>query len=78
MKMVAEYLNLAHQFERLAEAETNPAVKKQFEEQAHAYHKLAAKRAKDLGSKDLGSKTLGSASDPSERTRYEPSAGTPE
>lgn len=49
MKMVAEYLQLAHQFERLAAAETNEKTKKQFEEQAQAYYKLARKRAEDLG-----------------------------
>jgi hypothetical protein len=31
---------------RLAAAEGSPVVKKQMEEQAAAYHKLAAKRAK--------------------------------
>ena len=49
MKLVAEHLSLTHQFERLAAHETDPKVKKQFEEQAQAYHRLAAKRAKDLG-----------------------------
>jgi hypothetical protein len=49
MKLVAEYLEHAHQFERLAEAEKNPAVKKQLLEQAQAYHKLAKMRAKNLG-----------------------------
>lgn len=49
MRLVAEHLALAHQFERLAAHETDPKIKKQFEEQAQAYHRLAAKRAKDLG-----------------------------
>jgi hypothetical protein len=48
MKMVAEYLEQAHRFERMAASETNPVSKKQLEDQAQAYHKLAAKRAKAL------------------------------
>jgi hypothetical protein len=48
MKMVAEYLEQAHRFERMAAAETNLQSKKQLEDQAAAYHKLAAKRAKAL------------------------------
>jgi len=48
MKMVAEYLEQAHRFERMAASETNPKSKKQLEDQAQAYHKLAAKRAKAL------------------------------
>jgi len=49
MKMVAEYLEQAHRFERMAGSETNPTAKRQFEEQARAYYKLATKRAKELG-----------------------------
>ena len=48
-KLVAEYLERAHQFERMAAAESNPAVKAEFEKQAAAYQKLAAKRAKEMG-----------------------------
>lgn len=48
MKLVTEYLEQALNFERLAAAETNPAAKKQMQEQATAYHKLAAKRAKEM------------------------------
>jgi hypothetical protein len=48
-QLIAEHLSLAHQFERLAAHETDPKVKKQFEEQAEAYHRLAAKRAQDIG-----------------------------
>ena len=49
MKMVAEYLEHAHRFEGMAGSETNPLTKKQFEDQAQAYYKLAIKRAKELG-----------------------------
>jgi hypothetical protein len=48
VKPVTEYLEHAFNFERLAAAETNPAAKKQMQEQSKAYHKLAAKRAKEL------------------------------
>lgn len=49
MKLIAEYLERAHQFERLASRETDPKVKVDFEKQALAYHKLAEKRAKETG-----------------------------
>ena len=49
MKMVAEYLERAHQFERMAEHETDPKLKADFERQASAYYKLAEKRAVDMG-----------------------------
>ena len=49
MKLVTEYLADAAKFERLARSETDPALKKQLEEQAAAYRKLAAARAKCLG-----------------------------
>jgi hypothetical protein len=49
MKMLAEYLENAHKFERLAAAEKDPALKAEFERQAAAYRKLAEKRAKDHG-----------------------------
>jgi hypothetical protein len=39
----------AANFERLAEAETDPAVKAQLLKQAAAYWKMAEKRAKALG-----------------------------
>jgi hypothetical protein len=48
MKLATEYLEQALHFERLAAAETNPAARKQMQEQATAYHKLAAKRAKEM------------------------------
>jgi hypothetical protein len=48
-KMAAEYLERAHQFERMASHETDPDVKAEFEKQALAYQKLAAKRAEEMG-----------------------------
>ena len=45
MKMVAEYLDKALDFERLAAAETNPELKASLMKQAEAYRKLAADRA---------------------------------
>jgi hypothetical protein len=49
VKMVAEYLEHALNFERMAAEETNPEVKAAFESQAAAYRKLAAERTKKLG-----------------------------
>ena len=49
MKLVAEYLENAHHFERLADAEKNPDLKQRLQEQARAYHKLAKLRATNLG-----------------------------
>jgi hypothetical protein len=49
VKMIAEYLDHAIQFERMAADETNPAVRMQFEKQAAAYRKLASERAAKLG-----------------------------
>jgi hypothetical protein len=49
MKMLSEYLEHALTFERLAAQETDPAAKKQFEQQAAAYRKLAAERAEKYG-----------------------------
>ena len=45
MKMVAEYLEKALDFERLAIAENDPVVKASLLKQAEAYRKLAADRA---------------------------------
>jgi hypothetical protein len=47
--MIAEYLEQAHLFERLAASETDPKNKAQLEGQAQAYYKLAQKRATSLG-----------------------------
>jgi hypothetical protein len=49
MKMIAEYLEHAIQFERLAADETDPALKETLANQALAYRKLAAERAERLG-----------------------------
>ena len=49
MKLIAEYLEHAHQFERMASHETDSKLKAEFQKQALAYQKLAAKRAKELG-----------------------------
>jgi hypothetical protein len=49
MKMVAEYLEHALNFERMAAGERDPELKADFEKQAAAYRKLAANRAKDYG-----------------------------
>jgi hypothetical protein len=49
MKMVAEYLEHALNFERMAAEEKNPKVKAVFEKQAADYRRLATKRAKELG-----------------------------
>ncbi len=52
MKMVAEYLEHALNFERMAAAEKNPEVKAVFEKQAATYRKLAAERTKKFGLED--------------------------
>ena len=49
MKMIAEYLEHALQFERLAAEEPNPDLRAQLAKQAAAYRKLAAERTQKLG-----------------------------
>ena len=49
VKMIAEYLEHALQFERMAAEETNPELKADLDKQAAAYRKLAAERANKLG-----------------------------
>jgi hypothetical protein len=49
MKLIAEYLERAVHFELLAAAESKAELKQQFENQAKAYRKLAAKRANEVG-----------------------------
>ena len=49
MKMIAEYLDHAIEFDRLAATEPNPALKESLLNQAIAYRKLAAERAMRLG-----------------------------
>ena len=46
--MIAEYLDHAIEFERLAASEPNPALKESLINQAIAYRKLAAERANRL------------------------------
>ena len=48
MKMIAEYLEHALQFERMASEATDPALKESLSKQALAYHKLAEERAERL------------------------------
>jgi len=45
MKMVAEYLEKAINFEQMAVAEKDPKLKADLLEQANAYRKLAAENA---------------------------------
>jgi hypothetical protein len=49
MKMLAEYLENAVKFEKLAADEKDAKLKKEFEKQAAAYRKLAEQRAKEYG-----------------------------
>jgi hypothetical protein len=49
VQLIAEYLERAHQFERLAAHETDAKLKADFEKQAKAYRKLAEKRAEETG-----------------------------
>ncbi len=49
VKMIAEYLEHALQFEKMAEGETDSALKEQLLKQAAAYRKLATERAERLG-----------------------------
>jgi hypothetical protein len=52
MKMIAEYMEHALDFERMAAQEKNPEIKAAFEKQAAAYRKLATDRTKQLGLDD--------------------------
>jgi hypothetical protein len=49
MKMIAEYLQKAQEFERFAASENDATRKADLLAQAEAYRKLATKRAKDQG-----------------------------
>ena len=51
MKMLAEYLENAIKFEKMAADEKDAKLKEHLEIQATAYRKLAEKRAKDYGLK---------------------------
>jgi hypothetical protein len=48
LKMIAEYLEHALQFERMASEEADAALKESLLKQAAAYRKLATERAKRL------------------------------
>jgi hypothetical protein len=47
--MIAEHLENAMNFERLAAEENDPKLKAVFEQQARAYRRLAEERAERLG-----------------------------
>jgi hypothetical protein len=49
MISIAEYLERAHQRERMAAEVSSPELKDQLEKQALAYHKLAEERARKTG-----------------------------
>ena len=53
MKMIAEYLENAIKFDRLAAKEPVSGLKTSFEKQAVAYRKLATQRARKLGIREL-------------------------
>ena len=48
VKMIAEYLEHALQFEKMARDETDATLKEQLLKQAEAYRKLAEERARRL------------------------------
>ena len=52
MKMIAEYLEHAINFERMAAEEGHPQIKAVFEKQAATYRKLATDKAKQFGLDD--------------------------
>ena len=49
MKMLAEHLDNAMKFERMAAGESDAKLKAEFEKQAVAYRKLAEQRARKYG-----------------------------
>ena len=48
MKMLAEYLEKAISFERMASAETDPKLRADLEQQGRAYRQLATERARQI------------------------------
>jgi hypothetical protein len=54
MKLVAEYLDRALQFERMADATQDPQLRDQLTQQAAAYRKLATKTGAAIGPADAG------------------------
>jgi hypothetical protein len=55
LDLLTQYIDHALTFERMADAEPNQGLKADFERQASAYRRLAAKRAKRLGLPYCGS-----------------------
>ena len=51
--MIAEYLEHALQFEKMAQEATDPAFRESMLKQAQAYRKLAAERATRLNLPDM-------------------------
>ena len=51
MKMLAEYLENAVQFEQMAADEKDPKLKAEFERKAASYRRRVEKRAKEYGLK---------------------------
>jgi hypothetical protein len=49
VKLIAEYLDRAMQFERMAGDAHDPKLRGQLLQQCEAYRKLATRRAKQLG-----------------------------
>jgi hypothetical protein len=49
MKLLTEYLEHAITFERMASEASDPNLKESMRDQARAYRRMAAKRAKMLG-----------------------------
>lgn len=48
MKMLAEYLEKAISFERMALAENDPKLRSELEKQGRAYRELASERARQI------------------------------
>ena len=57
MKMIAEYLERALSFERMAASEENPTLKGDLEKLAASYRRFAEERAAKLGLSDNPPKT---------------------
>jgi hypothetical protein len=49
VKLITEYLEQARQFERMADAETDPVLKDKLLKQSQEYLRLAQKRAAKIG-----------------------------
>ena len=62
VKLIAEYLDRAQQFERMAEYSQDPKLREQLVQQSVAYRKLASKRALQLGLPPPGANPAADAS----------------